>query len=140
MIVPLKNSIGFSINKTANKLNRNYVLMLKKYNIAPEQRAILELLKSNENINQSDIASELAKDKTTISRAITALEKKDFIVKKQNPQNKKVSLIRLSAKGEKVLQDSADIVYDFRKSINSRLSNEECELLNILLEKVSKDL
>lgn len=73
----LKNSMGYQINKTANAINMQLNKILAKYNIAVEQRATLEIIKFENNVNQTMIAQLLGKDKTTISRSLLALEKKD---------------------------------------------------------------
>jgi len=82
MSYELEKSIGFKINQTANKINNKYIQLLQTFNIAPEQRATLEIIKYQENVNQTKIANILGKDKTTISRTLSTLEKKGFNSKK----------------------------------------------------------
>ena len=91
MAYDLESSIGFKINQTANKINNKFNTVLQKYDIAPEQRAALEIIKYEKEVNQTKIANILAKDKTTISRTLASLEKKGFILKKQI--NKRTNLI-----------------------------------------------
>ena len=83
MAYELEKSIGFKINQTANKLNNKFNLLLQTYDIAPEQRATLEIIKYEKDVNQTKIAQILGKDKTTISRTLATLEKKGFISKIQ---------------------------------------------------------
>ena len=45
MAYELEKSIGFKINQTANKINNKFNIVLQKYDIAPEQRATLEIIK-----------------------------------------------------------------------------------------------
>lgn len=131
----LEKSIGFKINKTANKINHKFNSLLQNYNIAPEQRATLEIIKYESDVNQTKIANILAKDKTTISRTLAALEKKGFIEKEQ--LDKRTNLIKLTAKGEQILEDSHQCVQDFRKHLYSNLNEQEANKLIELLEKVS---
>lgn len=135
MSYDLENSIGFKINKTANKINYNFNNLLYTYNIAPEQRATLEIIKYEPDVNQTKIAQILAKDKTTISRTLSTLEKKGFIEKEQF--NKRTNLIKITSLGEKILKDSHNCVKDFRKNLYSNLNNEEVSKLIELLEKVA---
>ena len=79
MSYELERSIGFKINQTANKINNKYTKMLQPFNIAPEQRAALEIIKYESDVNQTKIATILGKDKTTISRTLNTLETKGFI-------------------------------------------------------------
>ena len=135
MAYALEKSIGFKINQTANKINNKFNALLQKYDIAPEQRATLEIIKYEKDVNQTKIANILAKDKTTISRTLATLEKKGFIVKKQI--DKRTNLIELTLEGEKILEESALIVKKFREKVSSSLNKVEINKIVELLEKVA---
>jgi DNA-binding MarR family transcriptional regulator len=135
MSYELEKSIGFKINQTANKLNNKYNQLLQEYNIAPEQRATLEIIKYEADVNQTKIANILGKDKTTISRTLNTLEKKGFITKSQ--KDKRTNLIVITPKGEDILNNSFTKVNSFRKNLISKLNDDEVSNLILLLEKVA---
>ena len=135
MSYELERSIGFKINQTANKINNKYTQILQSYNIAPEQRAVLEIIKYESDVNQTKIATILGKDKTTISRTLNTLETKGFIKKSQ--KDKRTNLIEITPEGEDILDKCSVYVKDFRKNLSSKLKEEELEELIILLEKVA---
>ena len=138
MSYELEKSLGFKINQTANKLNNKYNQLLQSFDIAPEQRATLEIIKYETDVNQTKIAQILGKDKTTISRTLNTLEKKGFILKSQI--NKRTNLIELSSKGEEILEKSSFLVKEFRKKLASNLNENEINQLFSLLEKVVSHL
>ena len=138
MSYELEKSLGFKINQTANKLNNKYNQLLQIFDIAPEQRATLEIIKYETDVNQTKIAQILGKDKTTISRTLNTLEKKGFIFKSQI--NKRTNLIELSSKGEEILEKSSFLVKEFRKNLASNLNENEINQLFSLLEKVVSHL
>lgn len=138
MAYELEKSIGFKINQTANKINNKFNIVLQKYDIAPEQRATLEIIKYEKDVNQTKIANILAKDKTTISRTLATLEKKGFILKKQI--DKRTNLIELTNKGEKILEESAFTIKTFRESLSSKLDENEINKIVELLEKVASSI
>ena len=138
MAYELEKSIGFKINQTANKINNKFNIVLQKYDIAPEQRATLEIIKYEKDVNQTKIANILAKDKTTISRTLATLEKKGFILKKQ--VDKRTNLIELTNKGEKILEESAFTIKTFRESLSSKLDENEINKIVELLEKVASSI
>ena len=138
MAYELEKSIGFKINQTANKINNKFNIVLQKYDIAPEQRATLEIIKYEKDVNQTKIANILAKDKTTISRTLATLEKKGFILKKQI--DKRTNLIELTNKGEKILEESALTIKTFRESLSSKLDENEINKIVELLEKVASSV
>ena len=135
MFYELEKSLGFKINQTANKLNNKYNQLLQSFDIAPEQRATLEIIKYEVDVNQTKIANILGKDKTTISRTLNTLENKNLITKSQI--DKRTNLIQLTQKGEEILNDSFSSVKEFRKSLTSELSEDELTQLVSLLEKVA---
>jgi DNA-binding MarR family transcriptional regulator len=135
MAYVLEKSIGFKINQTANKLNNKFNLLLQTYDIAPEQRATLEIIKYEKDVNQTKIAQILGKDKTTISRTLATLEKKGFISKIQI--DKRTNQIELTPLSQKVLEESSQEVKDFRQNLISNLSENEVQELIRLLEKVA---
>ena len=51
MAYDLEKSIGFKINQTANKINNKFNYILQSYDIAPEQRATLEIIKYEKPTN-----------------------------------------------------------------------------------------
>lgn len=138
MAYELEKSIGFKINQTANKLNNKFNLLLQTYDIAPEQRATLEIIKYEKDVNQTKIAQILGKDKTTISRTLATLEKKGFISKIQI--DKRTNQIELTPSSQKVLEESSQEVKDFRQNLISNLSENEVQELIRLLEKVALNI
>ncbi len=135
MAYDLETSIGFKINQSANKINNKFNTLLQKYDIAPEQRATLEIIKYEKEVTQTKIANILAKDKTTISRTLATLEKKGLILKKQI--DKRTNLIELTLEGEKILEESALTVKEFREKVSSNLNENEINKIVELLEKVA---
>ena len=135
MSYELERSIGFKINQTANKINNKYTQMLQPFNIAPEQRAVLEIIKYESDVTQTKIATILGKDKTTISRTLNTLETKGFIKKSQ--KDKRTNLIEITPEGEDILDKCSVYVKGFRKNLSSKLKDEDMNTLIKLLEKVA---
>ncbi|MFY9089373.1 MarR family winged helix-turn-helix transcriptional regulator [Arcobacter aquimarinus] len=138
MTYELEESLGFKINRTANKINNKYNKILQEYDIAPEQRATLEIIKYEKDVNQTKIAEILGKDKTTISRTLATLEKKDFITKIQ--LDKRTNQIKLTYKAEEMLEKSALIVKNFREKLKTNLNEKDIKTLIELLEKVTLNI
>ncbi|RXJ97921.1 hypothetical protein CRU98_11500 [Arcobacter sp. CECT 8986] len=137
MTEELNRSIGFKINQTANKLNQQFNHILQDYDIALEQRVTLEIISADKNITQTKISSILGKDKTTICRTLNSLEKKGLITKEENKEDKRVNIIKLTQKAYKVLEDTEEIIQNYRNVLSSNLEEEEISALFRILEKLS---
>ncbi|MFA9373217.1 MAG: MarR family winged helix-turn-helix transcriptional regulator [Poseidonibacter sp.] len=136
----LQNSIAFKVSQTANKLNNDFNKVLNNYNIAPEQRATLEIIQNDKDINQTKIAQILGKDKTTICRSLTSLEKKGLITKSEIKNDKRVNILKLTKKAEEVLEESKESVYEYREKLSQSLNKDEIKMLFSLLEKITKNV
>jgi len=136
MRAELDKSILFKVNQTANLLNSSFNQILQPFDIAIEQRITLEFIKNKKSVNQTKIANVLAKDKTTISRTLRALEQKGYIKRDEKSLDKRTNLIKLTALGEEVLEKSSNTVKSFRNKLSSKLSIEEEKQLFSSLDKL----
>lgn len=132
----LKNSIAYRITRAANKVHKTINKKLSPYNIAIEQRATLEMIKFEEDVNQMMISNLLNKDKTTISRSLTALEKKGLITKTETLDDKRSKKVELTSKGESTLKDTLEYVSSYRESLSSKLSDEEINTFFKIMDKL----
>ncbi len=138
MEITLEKSIGFKINKVANNLNSLFNHMLQPFDIAIEQRVTLEIIFQEKEATLTKISNTLSKDKTTISRTLRTLEKKELIKKALSKDDKRVSFIVLTKKGEETLKASQDSTRKFREALLSKLDEDERETLFRLLNKVDE--
>ena len=133
----LKDSIAYRLIRSSNNVVNSLNKILSTYNIAIEQRATLEIIKYEPNVNQTKIAQLLGKDKTTISRSLNSLEKKEFITRESDTQNdKRSNKIKLTKKGEKILEETLHDVTSFREGLNSKIDEEELEVFFEILNKL----
>lgn len=132
----LKNSIAYRFIRGANSVNKTLNKKLSPYNIAIEQRATLEIIKFEANVNQVTIANLLGKDKTTISRSLNSLEKKGLIKKSETLEDKRHNKVELTKAGELILEDTIDEVTSFRESLNEKLTAQEVEMFFKIVDKL----
>lgn len=133
----LKDSIAYRLIRSSNSVVNSLNKELSFYDIAIEQRATLEIIKYEPSVNQTKIAQLLGKDKTTISRSLNSLEKKELITRQSDIHNdKRNNKIKLTKKGEMILENTLSNVKDFRQSLSSKISDEEQKLFFEILDKL----
>jgi len=140
MEIDLDDSLGFRINKVANQINIAYNSLLRPFGIAWEQRTTLRIIKKEKSVTLTKISLILSKDKTTVSRTLRALEDKGFIEKNSNLNDRRTSIIKPTPKGEEILEKTKKFKMRVRKSLASKMSEEEVKELLRLLGKVNVDL
>lgn len=132
----LKNSIAYRLIRTTNNINQSLNKTLHPYGIAIEQRATLEIIRFEPNVNQTTIAKLLGKDKTTISRSLNSLEKKGLITRKNDIDNdKRSNKIQITSKGEEILEETQPEISAIRETLSSKISKEELDIFFNILDK-----
>ena len=136
------DSVGFHLNRVAHILRSGFAKCLESYNIAPEQFGTLEIVSKDGDITQSEIAEILGKGKPTIGRALDALEKKGFIVRAQDSEDRRVKPIRLTQKGTALLDEVTPKAQAFDDAIKAKISPQEkkmfLHLLGIIAETAAE--
>lgn len=111
----------------------------KKQNMAnlhPTQAKTLFLLRENENLKLSDLASHLSLTKPTVTVVVQKLEEKDYIVRKDCPQDKRCSRIKLTDLGEQVLDDFLEVGNKIKQQLFTGLTEEEIKNCAHTLKKM----
>lgn len=133
----LKDSIAYRLIRSSNSVVQNLNKKLQPFDIAIEQRATLEIIKFEPDVNQTKIAELLGKDKATISRSLNSLEKKELIIRVNDTNNdKRSNKIFLTKKGEEILEQTFPEVTTFRESLNSKITKQELENFFKILDKL----
>ncbi|MDS0524714.1 MarR family transcriptional regulator [Clostridium sp. SHJSY1] len=112
----------------------------KQFNLAKGQYSYLVRICENPGIIQERVAEMLKVDRATASRAIQKLEQSEFIIKKGNPDNKKVLLLFPTEKGERLYKILHEEEMFSNKVALENLSDEEQKNLATLLKKIRTNL
>ncbi len=124
------------INKKFEKLQRK---IIQKENLTTAQYSILQQLWKNDGIKFKQLADACCCSQSTITGIVDTMEKKDVVIRKMNPEDRRSVLVMLTDKGKKLEKETPNI--------NSILDNccsgfdpNDIQLLTILLKKLDKSL
>lgn len=96
---------------------------------------VATVLSREEPLTQGQLVEELGSDKATISRAVKQLEEYEIVERSPDPQDRRASLLHLTADGrERVLASSATE----RQLLHSRLVNWDAEALQDFIALLSR--
>ena len=122
----------YSHNYITNMMSaffREYGLTAKQYNI-------LRILRgAGEPISTATIRDRMIDRMSDASRIVDRLEKKDLILKKSCPSDKRKVDVEISIRGKELLESIEDPMADHQKSMIG-LNEAEAKTLNILLDKL----
>ena len=87
-----------------------------------------------------EIAEIIDKDKSTITSLINKLIALDYVEKKKDMNDNRISIIRLTAKGKALKSSFMEISKKLITKAYQGVSEQEKEILNILLAKLNKSM
>ena len=100
----LSKEIAVELNLIGYKLKHYIAVMLKKHNVplSPEQFLLADLLWNHGSMSQQELADLLQKDKNSVTKLVDGLERKGFVKRTQNKDDRRSNTI--------VLTDAAEVL------------------------------
>ena len=108
--------------------------------ISLDQWLVLGPVWKNDGISQKDIAEYCGKDKTSITKIIDTLEKKNLVVRVTDQLDHRVKRVVLSQKGRELFLSALPVMAQTRDELRSGISDKEIEALKTILNKIYKNL
>ena len=105
-------------------------------NLSKLQFVVLKRVKQNEGIKQNDLAFIANKNKSTLTRLINSLEKKNYIARIPSKEDKRVNKLFLTTQGRKVIEEAKPLFMKFAKNLEKGLSDTEIKQTIELLKKI----
>lgn len=104
--------------------------------ITVEQWRILFYLWEEDGINQNELAKRADKEKSTMTRQIEALEKKDLIFRESHSGDKRNKLIYLTRKGKKLEKQAMDIADSITLLSEKGITKKDMEIFKKVMIQV----
>ena len=138
----LDQSPGYLINMTALLLKRELSALINKnkINVTTEQWAILNRLKENSELSQKELAKLTFKDNANITRILDKLEKKGFVVRQSDINDRRAWNVSITTKGQKV-RDQIELLA--KQALSKALKDinvAEVREFNNIASKIMKNL
>jgi len=110
------------------------------HNIGAEEWAVLLLLWRKDGLAPSEIADATVRDRTTITRFLDGMERKGFLTRKTDPNDRRRSQVVLSGKGRAMEAALVPIAQQLISEAHDGLSDDEQQQLVVLMRKMSQNL
>ncbi|HEV3223554.1 MAG TPA: MarR family transcriptional regulator [Puia sp.] len=134
------DSPGYLLGQLTMLWQRKQKKVLDPLDLTQTQFVLLAALgwlsKKNNAVTQVDIANQSNADRMMVSKVLRTLEGKRFIIRKEHETDTRAKTIRLTTKGEVVLQkalievENADL--DFFATLDSKLSSFNKNMLRLI--------
>ena len=135
-----ENNIGFLLHDVTRLMKRLFDKRMSTLDLTRSQWWVLNFLYFNEGINQSDFAVLLDIEKAPLSRLLYRMEKKGWIERRSDKNDKRIKNLFLSKKIKPLIVDMRDMANLTRQQALSGLSEKEQITLRENLKKIKQTL
>lgn len=117
---------------------KDFAMDLGDISLSPGSFEILELLSCNPGMSHSRLAAAIGLEKSSLVPAIARLEDLSFVERKQSEIDKRSNELRITATGERALENLRKYVIEREAQITRGLTAQEIKTLNSLLKKIAQ--
>ena len=118
------------------KQDAKTMLHMVEYDLTFEQIVVLHILEEEEGQNLSMIAERADRERTTISRMVDGLERRNLVVRIPDKSDKRQKMLYLTPLGKERLKDLEPMGEEFYDRIYSNVTEEEIESCLTTLKKM----
>ncbi len=130
--------IGLQVRLTKNIIDMEHKKYLKEFGISSEQGLLLKYVYEMPGSTQTQIAQALHKDKTTITRMIDTLVKKEKLKRVSCEGDRRVFKIYVTKKTEDKVKEVSPIFEKHRKELRRIIDKKEYEIALKVLNQIKK--
>jgi MarR family 2-MHQ and catechol resistance regulon transcriptional repressor len=133
------NYILIKMHRMINQIDRRTAHIAAEYDLTLSQFGVLEALYHVGDLTVGEVKEKILSSDGTIPVVVKNLEKRGLLFRKQDPQDKRKSILSLTEKGKKVISEAYP---ENEKMIQEQMSvwtGEEKKQLSLLLRKFRPD-
>ncbi|MHA2107630.1 MAG: MarR family winged helix-turn-helix transcriptional regulator, partial [Candidatus Hodarchaeales archaeon] len=129
------------ITKISKNLDKFQRMVLNKTQLTPPQYSVINFLgiSGKDGLSLTQLANSCYSSRSTMTHLIDTLERKEFVKRVPNPNDRRSLLVKLTSKGNK-LKNEVPSVNHIYADCCSILNSEESDTLSFLLKKLNKAL
>jgi len=110
---------------------------LNALQLSPPDAGVLRLLRMSAGISQQELAARLRIHPSRLVAIVDNLEKRKFVERKVNPDDRRLYSLQLTQSGAEILEQIGKVAREHQDALLSALSSEERVGLTTLLHKIA---
>lgn len=138
----LSKEIAVELNLTGCKLKQFIAAKLRQMDVplTPEQFILIDLLWNQGSMSQQQLADQMQKDKNSVTKLVDALERKGFVVREQNRQDRRSNTLVLTEKAEGLKHGAKQKGISILDEMLVGISEEELRSFLVTLHKLNRNM
>ena len=138
----LSKEIAVELNLTGCKLKQFIAAKLRQMEVplTPEQFILIDLLWNQGSMSQQQLADQMQKDKNSVTKLVDALDRKGFVVREQNRQDRRSNTLVLTEKAEGLKHGAKQKGISILDEMLVGISEEELRSFLVTLHKLNRNM
>lgn len=138
----LSKEIAVELNLTGCKLKQFLAAKLRENGVplTPEQFMLIDLLWNQGEMTQQQLADQLQKDKNSVTKLVDAIERKGFVVRQQNLNDRRSNTLVLTEKANLLKPGAKQKGISILDQMLEGISEEELRNFLVTLGKLNRNM
>ena len=136
--IDFENSIGPWLGKTVKILD----FFVQEYfnkaqlDLTKEQMVVLKKLSFEDGLNQNELAFLTLRNKSSLTRLLTKMEKKDYIFREKSKEDKRIKNVYLTEFGKEIFEKTKPVIKNLIATMEQNISLEEKQQIIKIFKKI----
>lgn len=138
----LENTLAPWLGKTMKMIDNHIqdVFYEENIDLTKTQWIILSRLKVKDGVPQQELAFITGRDKTSLTRLINTMEKKNLVARIPSKNDKRINLIYLTKLGIAMHEQTLPVIKNIASNLQKNISEEEVKSAISVIKKVQQNL
>jgi DNA-binding MarR family transcriptional regulator len=138
----LSKEIAVELNLTGCKLKQFLAAKLRQMDVplTPEQFMLIDLLWNEGEMTQQQLADQMQKDKNSVTKLVDAIERKGFVIRKQNEHDRRANTLVLTEKANQLKPGAKQKGISILDQMLEGISEEELRSFLVTLHKLNGNM
>lgn len=128
--------VGYALNEAVKAHRAQLQLRMGPLGLHLGQELLLVDIHRYPGTTQAELVQRIGFEQPTLAKAITRMERSGFVERASDPGDRRVTLLRLTERGEAVVQDVIEAWAEADSASTSGLTETEARELTRLLNKI----
>jgi len=107
--------------------------------LTKEQMVVLKKLHDQDGLNQNELAFLTLRNKSSLTRLLTKMENKKYIIRKQSEKDKRINKVYITDLGKEIFQKSRPTIKYMMDTVEQNISSQEKEQIINTLKKIQSN-
>ncbi|MBU3010961.1 MarR family transcriptional regulator [Polaribacter vadi] len=136
--IDFENSIGPWLGRTGKMVDYFFQESFNAIglDLTKEQMIVLKKLTFQDGLNQNELAFLTLRNKSSLTRLLTKMEKKNYIFRKQSKEDKRIKNVYLTKYGKDIYNKTKPVIQNLITTMEQNISKEEKQQIIKIFKKI----